>query len=822
MIKNHKKLLVLFARLLTFSIFLGSNVIHAQEDEPTAGDLLLEATKEQYKLDNEIREKEWNRVQEDWARTLSEIEQFVNSDSRHSEDDIGNYLDNIDQLTRDAETSIKEAKVALRTNNLLLEGLGKKPLSGEEPESLTVTRNQLTQIKRFYENQIEKLNQLITNAENLYLALSQLRRTEFAEIVKTRVALPFLPSTVATALKTITSQFAGFVLSSRQWVKEHSSSTELWTTRISILLAIIVAYFLGKLISRKFGRNPEIENPSQSRKLSAAIAEGVATGLIPITIIAILFGLLNSVYAIDSEKFHDIINTILIHLLILSIAITLCIAILSPKYPAWRLTKLSARTSSKVGRGLLFLIFVVILDSLFFHFLNIEPEMVFNFDETESRTTSFVSTIFNILEASALIYICRPSVWKTDDQIMIDEELTAIDTIWSVIRIVIILLAMGSIIASLIGHVYLGQYITFGIFITIILLGIGFLIREAAHELIGFIIKRKWLRQTFGFRIITLQKIKFWAEFIVDPLIFGAAFLVIMPFWGVPVERLLQILKTAFEGFNIGELRISLKGILLSIIVFIVLMRLTKFIQKFIKQNIFPKSSQSLAQQHNTITIINYLGVIIALGAAIAALGIDYQTIAVILGALSVGIGFGLRNIVSNFVSGLLLLVEKPIKVGDWIQIGQHEGFVKDLKFRSTELETFQQASVIIPNADLISQPVINNTFADEKGRIEVPVSVAYHSNPKQVHDLLVEIAKEHPLTLDDPEPFVVFMNFGESSLDFELRAFTDDVISKVGIASDMRYEIEKRLRENSIEIPFPQRVVHFQDNAKEPKKPSE
>ena len=801
-------------------LFLTSNILfhspfgHAQE-KSTASDLLLDATKEQYKLDNDIREDNWSKIQEKWGTTLGEVEQFLNNNSRHSQDDIDHSLDDIDRLIDDAKTSIRDAENSLRTNKLLLDGLGKSSISSDEPESLTVTRKHLNELKRFYTTQIEKLELLVSNADNLKIALSQLRRAEFTQIVKTRVALPFLPSTIATAVKTITSRFTGFARSTRQWVKEHSSSTELWTTRISILSAIILAYFLGKLISRKFGRNPEIEQPTQSRKLSAAIAEAIATGLIPMTIIGILYALLNSVYSIDSEKFHDIINTILIHLFIVSIAITLCIAILSPKYPQWRLTKLSARTSSKAGKGLIFLIFAVILDSLFFRFLNIEPEMVFNFDEVESRTTSFVSTIFNLLEASALIYICRPSVWKTDDQMSIEEELTALDTIWSMIRIVIIMLSIISMAASLMGHVYLGQYITFGIFITIILLGIAFIIRGAAHELISFIVKQKWLRQTFGFRIVTLQKIKFWAEFIVEPIVFGAAFLVIMPFWGVPVEKLVQILKTAFDGFNIGELRISLKGIILSIIVFIVLMRFTKFVQKFIKQNVFTKSSQTHAQQHNTLTIINYMGVLIALSAAIAALGIDFQTIAVILGALSVGIGFGLRNVVSNFVSGLLLLVEKPIKVGDWIQIGQHEGFVKDLKFRSTELETFQQASVIIPNADLISQPVINMTFADEKGRVEIPVSVAYNSDPNQVRELLIEIAQEHPQTLDDPEPIVIFMNFGESSLDFELRAFTNEVISKVPIASDIRFEIEKRLRENGIEIPFPQRVVHFKDNGK-------
>ena len=803
-----------FSAFCFFYVFVST--LQAQAQTSSAQTLLLEATKEQYKLDNETREQNWDKVQQKWAQTLAEIEQFVNNDAGQNQEDIDYTVDAIDRLIEDAKFSIKEAKDSLSTNKLLLQGIGDAPAGSDEPANLTATRDQLRRIQIFYTNQIDKLEQLTSNAENLKIALSQLRRTEFAQIIKTKIALPFLPSTVTTAIKTVSSRFAGFVISSREWRKEHADSAQLWTTRISIILAILSAYFTGKFIKRKFGRNPDIEHPTHSRKLSAAIAESIATGIIPITVLTILYGLLNSVYSIDSDRFHSIINTIIGHLFFLSIAVTLCLAILSPRFPQWRLTTLNAKTSSKIGKGLIFLIIVSVTDSLIFSFLNIEPESVFSFTDAESRTTSFFSAIFHILQASTLFYLSRPSIWQNDDEFHSEHEQTALGTIWTITRFTIMIMAITSIVATVLGYSYLGGYLTFGIFITIVLFGLSFLIRKAARDLVGFIIKQKWLRKNFGLRIITLQKIKFWAEFIIDPIIFGTALLIIMPFWGVPVEKIFQGLRTAFDGFNIGELRISLKGILLCIIVFIVLMRLTRFIQKFTKQNIFPKSSQSLAQQHNTLTIINYLGVIIALGASIAALGIDFQTIALIMGALSVGIGFGLRNVVSNFVSGLLLLFEKPIKVGDWIQIGEHEGFVKDLKFRSTELETFQQASVIIPNADLISQPVINRTFADQKGRIEIPVSVAYKSDPVVVHNLLIDLARAHPDTLDEPPAQVMFMNFGESSLDFELRCFTNDVISKVVIASELRFQIERALREKGIEIPFPQRVVHM-NNKLEP-----
>lgn len=781
----------------------------AQTSESTAEQLLLESTREQYRLDNESRQNEWEKVQNSWAQTLAEIEQFITNEPDHDEESIKYSMDRIDQLLEQAEASIKTSEDALSTNNLLLEGLGESPISASEPQSLTATRDQLKTIQAFYENQISKLNDLSQNAANLKLALSQVRRQEFAEIVTARIALPFLPSTITTALNTVSSRIAGFAISIHQWRNAHEGSAQLWSTRIIIIGSIVLAFFLGRFINRRYGRIPDIESPTHSRKLSAALAQGVATGLIPVTIIGVLYVFLNSVYSIESDRFNRTINILLAHLLALSITITLCIAILSPRFPQWRLTSLGERTSSRIGKGLIYLIIVVVLDSLVFRFLDIDLEYVTSFSVIESRTTSFFATVFTILKAGGLIFLSRPSVWIELDDAILDQEKSAMDKIWALVRASIIVLAVISIVLCLTGRVYLGGYIAFAILVTILLFGICFVIRQAAHESVGYVIRQKWFRRSFNLRIITLQKIMLWAKFIIDPLIFGAALFVILTFWGVPVERLLQLLQTAFNGFDIGNLRISLRGILLSIIVFIALMKLTRFIQAFTKQNIFPRSSQNLAEQHNTLTIINYLGVIIALTASVAALGIDFQTIAIILGALSVGIGFGLRNVVSNFVSGLLLLVEKPIKVGDWIQIGEHEGFVKDLKFRSTELETFQQASVIIPNADLISQPVVNMTFADNKGRIEIPVSVAYGTDPVFLHNLLVDLGNAHPDVLDDPSPMVMFMNFGESSLDFELRCFTSNVVFKTMIASELRFQIERTLEDNNIEIPFPQRVIH-------------
>ena len=169
---------------------------------------------------------------------------------------------------------------------------------------------------------------------------------------------------------------------------------------------------------------------------------------------------------------------------------------------------------------------------------------------------------------------------------------------------------------------------------------------------------------------------------------------------------------------------------------------------------------------------------------------------------------------VNNFVSGLILLVERPIKAGDWVVVGSHEGKVKKVNVRSTEVETFQRASVIIPNADLISSPVVNWTHKNMLGRVEVRIGVAYGTDPRRVEEILLECAKAHANVIANPQPNVLFMDFGDSALIFELRAYIADVENRLGTASDLRFAINDDLIAAGIEIPFPQRVVHMAPTA--------
>ena len=300
------------------------------------------------------------------------------------------------------------------------------------------------------------------------------------------------------------------------------------------------------------------------------------------------------------------------------------------------------------------------------------------------------------------------------------------------------------------------------------------------------------------------------AIIIFEPLLAFISLSIILFFWGVTSQDFAQWVNEYQNGFYIGDIFIDFNVIGTTFLLFIVIIAFTRLIQWFLEKRVFIHTKLDLGLQNTTITVTGYIGFIIAFLTASNALGLNMANLAIVAGALSVGIGFGLQTIFNNFVSGIILLFERPFKVGDWVTVGGNEGIVKKIKVRSTELETFSKISLIVPNSVMIGDTVQNFTLHDATGRVTIPIGVAYGSDTEKVKSLLLECAQKHDNITKFPEPHVLFNGFGDSSLDFELRCFLNNVMNRLSTASDLRFAIDKAFREHNIEIPFPQRDVHL------------
>lgn len=262
---------------------------------------------------------------------------------------------------------------------------------------------------------------------------------------------------------------------------------------------------------------------------------------------------------------------------------------------------------------------------------------------------------------------------------------------------------------------------------------------------------------------------------------------------------------------TLGNSQLTLISIFKLLVIVALLLLVERFLRRFVRRRILARTHLSPDLQYALSRIAGYCFIAVGLFFAFKVIHLDLSVFAVMLGALGVGIGFGLQSIVGNFISGLVILAERPIALGHRVEVGGVAGRVTQIKLRSTTVLTNDNITIIVPNSDFITQAVTNWSHGDPKVRLRLPIGVAYGSDVEKLRTVLLELAAENPAVLKEPAPAVRFLEFGDSSLNFELAVWTIDMAHQpTKFRSDLYFAIERKLRENRIEIPFPQRDLHL------------
>jgi small-conductance mechanosensitive channel len=299
-----------------------------------------------------------------------------------------------------------------------------------------------------------------------------------------------------------------------------------------------------------------------------------------------------------------------------------------------------------------------------------------------------------------------------------------------------------------------------------------------------------------------LRLTQFWLGLSLDFLIAVLSCAALLVVWGASRDDIVVIGNRLIEGVRIGPVTVSITDVLLAMLVFTVAIGVTRYVQRVLDMRVFPGTQLDAGVRHSLRTSVGYVGLVIAIGLGIGALGLNLSSLAIVAGALSVGIGFGLQNIVNNFVSGLILLVERPIKAGDWVEVGASSGIVKRINVRSTELETFDRSTVLIPNSQLVSSAVVNWTHKDVSGRIEIAVKVTGIKDAASVKAILTECAGKHPGVMKHPAAGVLLKDFSGNNFEFLLQVAVPRALEMQKVASDLRFAIDEAFRAKGIGIP--------------------
>ncbi len=695
-----------------------------------------------------------------------------------------------------------ESGVAFRPRlgeiNAALEQLGPAPKEGEaaEPEETTARRSALTREKQQINAVLGKAEDLQIRANGLVNKISNLRRNLFSTRLLKRYDLDTaITSQVGAELQ---NEFQSvWRNNSSQWrfITNFKLHAALAATFFSLLAAIAFQVVGRRYVGRWIDKNPAA-NPAYLDRLGVAFWSTILPFVGLIVFVSLSFGLFDYFEVLRGESSKYLAGLIGVSLTTYFVY-RLTHAVFSPSSPNWRLVQIESRPA----RWLTFLITLAALVVSLDGFLASISESL----SSPLSVTIIKSLIAALIVGVILLIIARIKPFASPD---------GVAQPWPTwLRISLYVLGGATIISALLGYVSLAQFLSRQVVLTgawVVTAYIGLLASRAISDegSFGKTAIGRWMKSSYHTEDTKLDQMGVLFSVLINILIVLTFLPYVLFQWGFQPGDIVVWMRRLATGFQIGTFTFSPLAIVTGLFVFVIGWFITRWFQGWLDGTVMARGKVDVGVRNSIRSIAGYAGLALAALIAISAAGLNLSNLALIAGGLSLGIGFGLQNVVSNFVSGLILLVERPFKAGDWIIAGDVSGTVRKISVRATEIETFQRQTVIMPNSVLINGAVRNWTHRNKMGRVDIPIGVIHASDPEQVHRVLLEIARAHPLVLKNPEPFVLLAGFSDTTLNFEVRVYLADISSSSGLQNDIRFAIlrafakEKILISNAVRDP--------------------
>lgn len=731
---------------------------------------------------------------------------------KNSDADLARLRTELDQMTTDLRESAETLRPLLATARQQVESLGPLPAKDAAPEAPAVAaeRQRLGEIVANIDGSLKTIDLTEVRVRTLAERITVLRQSLFTRNLFERTQSPLLPYHWERAARDLPAAagFASYLAS--DW---HGTASNSLPMLGAILAAAIIAW-IGFAIMVRWAERAADSPPPGGRtfiRRAQKIAWLAPARMLPSAagLLIILAGL--HALGLAKDPWGQILSSAIFAALLAIVVGTLVRAVLSPRDPALRLVNLTDKAATRISW---YLVAIVIVYAVDLALGDIGRILVSPLSITVVRTFG-ASLIYGALLTGLLLtpFTCAP-VKSAEGTVMVPVT-TRITPWWLKLPLWVITIAI--LATTLLGYLALGRFIAQQLVLSgtvAVAAGLIYLTIRSITRTIDDPANPVGHTLTSRLRVepSRLNELAWLAEALLTIILLLIAVPLILVQWGFTAADMRDWIASAFFGFDVGQLRISPARILFGVLLFIALLFATRVFQRWLRERVLEPRRVEAGIANSIETTFGYSCIALSTILAISYAGLDITNIAIVAGALSVGIGFGLQSIVNNFVSGLIVLVERPVKIGDRILVGDQEGHVRRISVRSTEIETFDRARLIIPNSELITGRVTNKTHRSLIGRGTVNISAHRGSDPEKVIEIMVSCAQSHPQILTEPGPGAALTAVSANSLDFFMWFFVADVSRAFVTQSDVYISLLKAFKEADIEIPYSQHDVHLRD----------